>query len=89
MNIISDSQKRLFRIIGLYILSVVLLYIYWSMDNSIELKEFLKKAERSGPQDALGFYAEVGLIQYGSLIAGISIPIILTTLLILNRNKDL
>ena len=84
----SNSRNKNLKILGLYVLSIALLFGYWYMDNSTELNEFLKKANRVRTDWGFGFYAMVGLIQYGLLIAGISIPIILTTLIIIEKRKN-
>tara|TARA_R110000868_G_scaffold279603_1_gene539671 strand:+ start:358 stop:633 length:276 start_codon:yes stop_codon:yes gene_type:complete len=84
----SNSQNKKLKIVGLYVLSIAMLYGYWYLDNSTELNDFLKKADRVRSDWGFGFYAIVGLIQYGFLIAGISIPLILTTLIIIKKRKN-
>ncbi len=84
----SNSRNKKLKIVGLYVLSIAMIFGYWYMDNSTELNEFLKKADRVRTDWAFGFYAMVGLIQYGLLIAGISIPLILTTLIIIEKRKN-
>lgn len=64
-----------------------MLSIYWYMGNSTKLNDFLKKSDRVSTSWEFGFYAVVGLIQYGLLIAGIAIPLILTTLIVMKRKN--
>lgn len=81
----SNSLYKKLKIIGLYVLSVAVLLVYWYMDNSTELNDFLKKADRVGTDWGFGFYAIVGLVQYVLLIVGLSTPIILTIILIIEK----
>lgn len=82
-------QNQKVKILALYILSLVMLAVYWYMDNSTTLNNFLKKANRVRTDSGFGFYVIVGLVKYGLMVAGILTPIILTIFLIrkkLNSN---
>jgi len=78
----SKSQLKKAKLVGIFLLSALMLWLYWCMDNSVELSEFLKKTDRRGAPSGLAFYAIIGLTKYTLLIAGISTPIILTALLL-------
>jgi hypothetical protein len=77
----ATSNKKV-KIVAWYLLSLLLLYFYWYMENSTELYDFLQKADRARVDWAFEFYAWVGLVQYTCLVAGVLIPIILTGFLI-------
>lgn len=83
----SNSRNKKLKIVGLYVLSFAMLFGYWYMDNSTELNEFLKKADIVRTDWGFGVYAVVGLVQYAFLVAGISLPLILTILLIVKNKK--
>lgn len=57
------------------------------MDNSQELNDFLKNADTYRADWGFGFYAIVGLIKMVSLISGVTIPLVLTTMLIRQKLK--
>ena len=57
------------------------------MDNSQDLSEFLKKADRFRTDWGFGFYAIIGLIKMTSLISGVTISLVLTIMLIRQKIK--
>lgn len=75
------------KIIILFLLGFVLLGLYLYLGRSPELNELLQKAERARTDWAFGIYVTIGLAKLASLIAGISIPLILTFLLV-KRNIE-
>lgn len=81
-------NKKL-KIAGLYFLSIIMLLAYVYMKGSTELSTFLEQADHVGPDTGFGFYFLVALIQYILLISGISLPIILSIMLIRRRDKDM
>ena len=74
-------NKKL-KIVGIYLIGIACLTLYFVMENSANLDEFLGKAERSRADWAFGTFAITGLIQYGLLTIGIAIIGTLTALLI-------
>lgn len=82
-----NSLNKKLKIVGLYVLSVAMLFVYWYMDSSAELNDFLKKADRVRTDWGFGFYAIVGFVQYALIIVGVSLLIILTTLIIVKNKK--
>lgn len=83
----SSQLKMTFKIIGLYGIGLLCLGIFIYMDNSQELNDFLRKAERVRTDWSFGFHAIVRLIKMASLISGVTIPLILTIMLIRQRIK--
>ncbi len=83
----SNPLKRTFRIIGLYIFGTLCFALFIYMDNSQDLNDFLKKADRVRTDWGFGFYLMVGLIKFVSLISGVTIPIILTIMLLRENLK--
>ncbi len=83
----SNQLKRTFKIIGLYVISLLCIGLFIYMDNSQALNDFLKKADRVRTDWSFGFYAFVGLIKMGLIISGVIIPLILTIMLIRQRLK--
>lgn len=83
----SNQLKRTVKIIGLYIIGLLCLGLFFYMDNSQDLGDFLKKADRFRADWGFGFYAIVGLIKMVSLISGVTIPLVLTILLIRQKIK--
>lgn len=57
------------------------------MDNSQELSEFLKKADRFRTDWGFEFYVIIGIIKMVSLIFGVTIPLVLTIMLIRQKIK--
>jgi len=80
-------MKRTFKIIGLYLFALLCLGLFFYVDNSQDLSNFLKKADRVRIDWGFGFYALVGLIKLVSLISGVTIPLILTIMLLREKLK--
>ncbi|MBE0637090.1 MAG: hypothetical protein IH598_01050 [Bacteroidales bacterium] len=80
-------MKRAFKIIGLCIIGLLCLGLFFYMDNSQDLSALLKKADRFRTDWGFGFYAIVGLIKMVSLISGVTIPFALTILIIRQKIK--
>ena len=62
-----------------------MLIAYWLIDNSLVLKEFLEKTDRVKTNWAIGCYAIIGFVKLGLITAGLTIPIILTIMIIINK----
>ena len=75
-------------IVFLYALGVLCLMLYVYMDTSKDLEEFLRKADRSGTNRGLAFYASVGFIKLALITAGVALPTVLTAKLIRERGKN-
>lgn len=81
-ELVKGNTNKNLKVIVAYIIGILCLALFFVMDNSTELNEFLEKAERSRADWAFGTFAITGLIQYGSLTIGIAVITILTALLI-------
>lgn len=75
-------MNKTFKILGLYVLGILCLGLFFYIDNSQELSEFLEKADRFRTDLGFGFYTMIGLVKLVSLIAGIAIPLMLTIMII-------
>lgn len=75
-------MNKAFKILGLYVLGILCLGLFFYIDNSQELSEFLEKADRFRTDWGFGFYTIIGLVKLVSLIAGIAIPLMLTIMII-------
>lgn len=75
-------MNKTFKILGLYVLGILCLGLFFYIDNSQELSEFLEKADRFRTDWGFGFYTMIGLVKLVSLIAGIAIPLMLTIMII-------
>lgn len=84
---IKENTKRTLRIIGLYLLGFLLLLIFFFIDNSERMNEFLMKADRVRTDWSFGFHAIVGFLQLILLVSGISIPVLLTAVLLFQHFK--
>ena len=82
-----NHSNKTFEIIGLYILGLIFLGLFIYIDNSQELNDFLKKADRFRTDWGFGLYVIIGLIKMVSLISGVAIPLILTIKLIRQKRK--
>lgn len=83
----SSIDFKTFKIVGFYIIGLICLFSFFYIDNSENLENFLKKADNFRTDLGFGFYAIIGFIKLTLLIAGISIPIILTFMLIRQKIK--
>jgi hypothetical protein len=70
---LSESSYRIILFVALYLLSALMIFGFLYLDGSAELKETLKKVDNHSTSTGFKFYALVGILQYGLLIAGISI----------------
>ena len=77
----SKQLKRTSKIISLYVIGLLCLGVFFYMDNSKELSDFLNKADRFRTDWGFGFYAIAGLIKMVSLISGVLIPLVLTIMI--------
>lgn len=82
-----NQLKRTLKIIGLYVFGLLCLGLFFYTDNSQELTDFMKKADRFRTDWGFGFYAIVGLIKMVSLFSGVIIPLVLTIMLIRQKIK--
>lgn len=81
-ELIKGNTNKNLKVIVAYIIGILCLTLFFVMDNSTELNEFLGKVERSRADWAFGTFAITGFIQYGLLTIGIAVITILTALLI-------
>ena len=82
-------MKRIFRIIGIYLIGITSLGIYFVMRNSSSSNDFLEKAERSRIDWSFGVFAMTGLIELTLLTIGISVLTITSILLIKSKHQSL
>ncbi|TVZ28095.1 hypothetical protein JM83_3193 [Gillisia sp. Hel_I_86] len=66
------------KIFGLYFLSLFCILIFLIINNSINLKSLIIKADNFRPENGFFLFLTTGFIKYGILIIGISIFTILT-----------
>ncbi len=82
------KNKRL-KIIGFYVLSALMLFAFWLLNNSEKLTNFLEKTDRVMTNWAMGFYAIIGIVKLILITAGLAIPVILTIMIIINKKNGL
>jgi len=70
-------------------LSALMLFSYWLLDNSEKLTNFLEKTDRVMTNWAMGFYAIIGIVKLVLITTGLAIPIILTIMIIINKKNGL
>jgi len=75
-------QRTWLKSIYLYVIGFTALALYFVMKNSEKLNEFLYQTEQVRPDWKFGIFSIIGLIEYSLLIIGISIIVILSTLLL-------
>jgi hypothetical protein len=68
--------------IRLYVLGPFCLGMYFLIHRSLNLNEFLLKADNSRTDWGFYFFTVVGLVKMTLLIAGIGIPVILSLMLV-------
>lgn len=79
-------NKRKFKIIRLYIISLFCIVCYFLLENSNIISELIKVSEK-GRYGGFPTFFLTGLFKYGLLVIGISIIIIMSFLLIREKTK--
>jgi len=86
LNLYNEKPlNRSLKIVCFYVLSALCLGLFLYMENSQDLREFLKKADRVRADWGFGFYVSVGIIKMVSLTVGVATPLILTAFLIKHK----
>ena len=67
-----NNFRKSTRIIGLYFAGFLFLAIYFYIDSSAELGDFLRKADRVKKDAGFGFTLVIGFFKLVSLAAGIA-----------------
>lgn len=81
-----NRNKRKFKIIRLYIISLFCIVSYFLIENSNIIPELVQLSEK-GRYGGFPTFFLTGLFKYGLLVIGISIIIIMSFLLIRERTK--
>ena len=81
-------NKRKFKILRLYVISLVCIVCYFLLENSNIISELVKISEK-GRYGGFPTFFLTGLFKYGLLVIGISIITIMSFLLIRERKKTL
>ena len=81
-----NRNNRKFKIIRLYIISLVCIVCYYLLENSNIISELLKIFEK-GRYGGFPTFFLTGLFKYGLLVIGICIFTIMSFLLIIERTK--
>jgi hypothetical protein len=79
-------NKRKYKIIRLYIISLVCIVCYFLLENSNIISELVQISEK-GRYGGFPTFFLTGLFKYGLLVIGISIITIMSFLLIRERKK--
>jgi len=79
-------NKRNFKIIRIYLISITCIFCYFLLENSNIISELVKISEK-GRYGGFPTFFLTGLFKYGLLTIGISIIIIMSFLLIRERTK--
>lgn len=79
-------NKRKYKIIRLYIISLVCIVCYFLLENSNIISELVQISEK-GRYGGFPTFFITGLFKYGLLVIGISIITIMSFLLIIERKK--
>jgi type II secretory pathway component PulF len=77
-------NKKNFKIVRLYIISLICIVCYFLLENSTIIPELVQISEK-GRYSGFPTFFLTGLLKYGLLVVGIGIIIILTFLLIKER----
>jgi hypothetical protein len=77
-------NKKSFKIIRLYVISLICIVCYFFLENSSIIPELVQISEK-GRYGGFPTFFLTGLFKYGLLVVGIGIIIILTFLLIRER----
>ncbi len=83
-----ESYCQVILFVALYLLCAVMVYGFFYLDGSIDLKETLNTVDRHSTSTGLKFYALVGIFQYGLLICGISIFSTLTFMIVKSKIRS-
>lgn len=86
LKMILNRNKRKFKIIRLYIISLVCIFCYLLLENSNIISELVQISEK-GRYGGFPTFFITGLFKYGLLVIGISIITIMSFLLIRERAK--
>ena len=71
-----------------YLGAIVALLVYFILENSEGANSLLNKADHSNTHKLFEIIAVIGLAKYSALALGISIPTLLTALLILKKKRE-
>ncbi len=82
-----NRNKRKFKIIRLYIISLVCIACFFLLENSNIISELVQISEK-GRYGGFPTFFLTGLFKYGLLVVGISIITIMSFLLIRERIKN-
>ena len=81
------KNKQYLKTLGLYIISIFCIITYFLLSNSESIVKFNQKADNYRIDYGFLFFILTGFVKYGLLLIGISIPIILTFLLLKKKIK--
>ncbi len=81
------KNKQYLKILGLYTISIFCIITYFLLSNSESIIEFNQKADNYRIDYGFFFFILTGLVKYVLLLIGISVPIILTFLLLKKKTK--
>ncbi|GEM_PF-3675930 len=79
--------SRTQRIVLLYVASVLLLAIFWTLDNTTTIDLYIAEMEDRHPKWGYFIYFAYAVIKYAILAVGVIIPIMVTALLLI-KPKD-
>ena len=80
-------NKRNYKIVRLYVISLICVIIYFFLENSNIIPNLVEKMS-DFRYSGFATFLITGLLKYGLLVIGISIIIILTFLLIREKTKN-
>lgn len=75
------------QVAALLLQSLAMLAAAAYVDRSATLREFLKKTENMREHTEFGMYVVIGLIEYGLLVAGLAIPVVLLLVWLVRKKK--
>ncbi|TNE79763.1 MAG: hypothetical protein EP332_09955 [Bacteroidetes bacterium] len=82
-------RSRKTKILGLYVFSMALLLVYWALDQSDSMNHFLDKVYSKHVHIGFSIYAVHGLLKVALLVGGISIPLLVSGFLLMEKRKGL